>query len=105
MENNKMRNLNAIAAVLAIGMLSAAATAIYTPDGSGNGASTPRLLAGSTAGSSGAATVSHISKAYLRVAQDQCIEHNQTCTINGTACCLSTDECTGKFPNTTCQAR
>ncbi|MGH7023128.1 MAG: hypothetical protein ACREEB_05990 [Caulobacteraceae bacterium] len=100
-----MRNLKAIAIVLAIGMVSAAAAAAYSLGGSGNGASTPRALASSTAGSSGAATGSHISKAYLRVAQDQCIEHNQTCTINGTACCLSTDECTGKFPNTTCQAK
>jgi len=33
----------------------------------------------------------------------QCVEHNQTCVIGGTPCCLDTDTCSGKFPNTICQ--
>lgn len=40
-----------------------------------------------------------------RIAQSQCIDHNQTCTLNGTPCCLATDECKGPFPNTTCQSK
>ncbi len=31
-----------------------------------------------------------------------CIEHGQTCTLHGTACCEPYD-CKGSFPNTTCQ--
>ena len=29
--------------------------------------------------------------------------YDQTCTLNGTPCCNSSDTCKGTFPNTTCQ--
>ncbi|MCC2111932.1 MAG: hypothetical protein KDJ16_07855 [Hyphomicrobiales bacterium] len=31
-----------------------------------------------------------------------CIDHGQTCTLNGTPCCDPYD-CKGSFPNTTCK--
>jgi hypothetical protein len=44
----------------------------------------------------------HKDTLHMRVAQS-CIAHNQTCTLNGTPCCNSSDTCKGSFPNTTCQ--
>lgn len=45
-----------------------------------------------------------ISVEHRRVA-DLCTKHGYACILNGTACCDTTDECKGTFPNTTCQAK
>jgi hypothetical protein len=48
---------------------------------------------------------SHVKMSRERVAQSQCIDHGQTCVLNGTPCCLATDACSGTFPNTICQTK
>jgi hypothetical protein len=40
--------------------------------------------------------------AFNRVEGASCIDQGLTCILNGTPCCAPY-ECTGKFPNTTCQ--
>jgi hypothetical protein len=47
----------------------------------------------------------HVKMSRERVAQSQCIDHGQTCVLNGTPCCLDTDACAGTFPNTYCQPK
>ena len=91
-----MRNWKTItiAAFLCLTAATAVALAAYTPNNV-----SPALAAIQQAARI-APMVSHAP--HMRVAQS-CIAHNQTCTINGTPCCNSTDSCKGTFPNTTCQ--
>ena len=95
-----MRNWRILSLVSAILLVIAAAAYSLSP--------TKAAVASVSAAapSSQNANLSHVPLGGMsRVAQSQCIDHGQTCTINGTPCCQSTDSCTGKFPNTTCQAK
>jgi hypothetical protein len=95
-----MRNWKTItiAAALCLAAATAVALAVYSP--------APNSAPPALAEVPHAARVSHMvtykDALHMRVAQS-CIAHNQTCTINGTPCCNSSDTCKGTFPNTTCQ--
>lgn len=95
-----MRNWKTItiAAALCLTAATAVALAAYIP--------APHSVSPALGAAPQAARITHMvsykDALHTRVAQS-CIAHNQTCTINGTPCCNSTDSCKGTFPNTTCQ--
>lgn len=97
-----MRNWKMLGLASAAVLVAAAAIFSLSPDKAAV-ASVPSVVT-----SSQIANVSHAASytamSHMRVAQS-CIEHGQTCTINGTPCCQSNDACKGTFPNTTCQAK
>jgi hypothetical protein len=94
-----MRNWK-MTGIAALVVLAAAATAAAPASVGTSGATNP---ATSQRTPNVSYTAAHVDVTH--VAQTNCIEHGQTCTLNGTACCDSTDECKGTFPNTTCQAK
>lgn len=87
-----------IAAALCLTAATAVALTAYTPAPS----SVSPTLAAMPQAARIAPMISYAHAPHMRVAQS-CIAHNQTCTINGTPCCNSSDSCKGPFPNTTCQ--
>jgi hypothetical protein len=95
-----MRNWRMLSLVSAILLVAVAAT--YLPASIKAAAASVSAVAPSSL----TANLSHVPLGGMsRVAQSQCIDHGQTCTINGTPCCQSTDSCSGTFPNTICQAK
>lgn len=94
-----MRNWKTItiAAALCLTAATAVALAAYAP--------APNSVSPTLAAMPQAARITPMVsyKSALHLAQNQCIAHGQTCTVNGTPCCNSTDSCKGTFPNTTCQ--